>query len=63
MPFSACSLIWHVIRRKSGVTSRIMAEIAVMLRTNAVTSPLKKESLIKGRVTVINTLAELAPIS
>ena len=40
-----------------------MAEIAVMLRTNAVTRPLKKESLISGRVTVMNTLAELAPIS
>ena len=41
----------------------MMAEIAVMLRTNAVTRPLKKESLISGSVTVMNTLAELAPMS
>ena len=63
MPFSACSLIWQVISKKSGVTNKMMAEIAVMLRTKAVTRPLKKESLISGSVTVINTLAELAPIS
>jgi len=41
----------------------MMAEIAVILRTNAVTRPLKKESLIRGNVTVINTLAEFAPMS
>jgi hypothetical protein len=53
----------QVISRKSGVTNRMMAEIAVILRTNAVTRPLKKESLIRGNVTVINTLAEFAPMS
>ena len=45
------------------LTSRMMAEMAVILRTNAVTRPLRKESLISGSVTVINTLRLSAPIS
>ena len=45
------------------MTSRIMAEIAVMLRTNAVTRPLRKESLISGSVTVMKTRKLLAPMS
>ena len=44
-------------------TSRMMAEMAVMERTKAVTSPLRKESLISGNVTVINTLKLSAPMS
>ena len=51
------------MRRNCGVTRRIIALIAVMLLTKAVTSPLKKESLINGNVTVIKTLKESAPIS
>ena len=45
---SANSLIRTVMSRNCGVTSRMMAEMAVMLRTNEVTKPLKKESLDEG---------------
>ncbi len=62
-PFSANSLICTVISKNEGVTKRMIAEIAVILLTKAVTRPLKKESLIRGSVTVINTLKESAPIS
>ena len=41
----------------------MIALIAVMLLTKEVTRPLKNESLIKGRVTVINTLPLPAPRS
>ena len=41
--------------RNCGVTSRIIAEMAVMLRTNAVTRPERNESLMSGSVTVMNT--------
>ena len=56
-------MICTVISRNWGVTSRMMAEMAVMDRTKAVTRPLRKESLIRGRVTVINTLKLSAPMS
>ena len=62
-PFSANSLICTVIRRNCGVTKRIIAEMAVMLRTKAVTRPLRNESFISGSVTVIKTLKLSAPIS
>ena len=57
------SKIYKDLSRNSGVTSRIMAEMAVMLRTKAVTRPLRKESLMSGRVTVMNTRKLSAPMS
>ena len=51
------------MRRNCGVTKRMMALMAVILLTKAVTRPLRKESLINGRVTVMKTLKESAPIS
>ena len=62
-PFSANSLICTVMSRNEGVTNRMMAEMAVMERTNAVTRPLRNESLISGSVTVMNTLKLSAPMS
>ena len=62
-PFSANSLICTVMSRNCGVTSRIIAEMAVMLRTNAVTRPERNESLMSGSVTVINTRKLSAPMS
>ena len=62
-PFSANSLICTVMSKNCGVTSKIIAEIAVILLTNDVTKPERKESLISGKVTVINTWKEFAPIS
>ena len=44
-----------VISRYLGVTKRMMALMAVMERTKVVTRPLKKLSLISGRVTEVNT--------
>ena len=41
----------------------MIAEIAVIERTNAVTSPEKNESRINGSVTVIKTRALPAPMS
>ena len=55
-PFSASSLMRTVMSRYCGVTSRMMAEMAVMERTNAVTRPARNESLMSGRVTVRNTV-------
>ena len=52
-----------VISRYFGVTSKIMAEIAVIERTKVVTKPLKNDSLISGNVTVVNTFALSAPKS
>ena len=37
--------------------------MAVMERTNVVTNPLKKESLIRGKVTEVKTFPEPAPMS
>ena len=62
-PFSANSLICTVMSRKLGVTSRMIAEMAVMLRTKAVTRPERKESLMSGSVTVMKTLKLSAPMS
>ena len=46
--FSAKELICTVTSFHLGVTSRITAEIAVMDRIKAVTSPEKKESLMRA---------------
>ena len=51
------------ISRNCGGTRRMRAEIAVIDRTNAVTSPERNESLISGSVTVMNTLKLSAPMS
>ena len=51
------------ILERNAIEALGLALIAVMLRTNAVTKPLKKLSLMSGSVTVINTLKLSAPIS
>ena len=52
-----------MIIRVCGVTSRMTAEMAVMERTKAVTRPERKESLMRGSVTVMNTWKLFAPMS
>ena len=52
-----------VIKRNLGVTIRMIAEIAVIERTKVVTKPLKKDSLMSGSVTDVNTFALFAPKS
>ena len=61
LPPSQAALIISALPpdRQADVAKRI----AVMDRTKAVTSPEKKESLMRGRVTVVNTLPLPAPRS